>query len=519
MHDKMLAISILILVAAPCVRSQTEPEHEKTVPLYRVNVVERTVNAVNYQYRSGPTQIDFRGTVLMPDAKGGAVVESKKGRTEIDAKFDHVVAPRRYGPEYLTYVLWAITPDGHARNLGEVLPDGSDKAHLRVTTGLQSFGLIVTAEPYSTVHQPSDVVVLENRIRPDTVGSIQPIEVKYDLLPRGQYTYNVPANMSAVESGPRVSMGRYEAIVAVYEAQNAVQIARAAGASDLAGDVFQKAQQQYQNAQDLERQKVDSKLVVTAARQAAETAEDARDIAVARKEKAELARAKEEAASERERRIAAEAAAQRAQAQAQADREQIVQQQAEAEANRTQLDEERAQAQAQAAAAATPPPAPPAAAPATESANTERDLRMRLFQQLRAASLPVLDTPRGIVVTVADADFRGASMTPATAQAVQEVASVIAARPGLVVEVDGNSDSPGDESERLSEARAQQVRDDLAQNGVPLSSLTARNLGASRPLGPNTSADARLQNRRVEIVISGAPIGGLAYWDKTYPIR
>src|SRR5215469_18291868 len=148
---------------------QGTPQHEGTVPIYQVTVVERTVRAVNYQYRSGPTQIDFRGTVLMPSAKGEATVESKSGRTEVDAKFDHVDAPSRFGPEYLTYVLWAVTPDGHARNLGEVHTSSSDKGRMRVTTDLQSFGLIITAEPYAAVRLPSDVVVMENVVRPDTI--------------------------------------------------------------------------------------------------------------------------------------------------------------------------------------------------------------------------------------------------------------------------------------------------------------------------------------------------------------
>src|SRR5579872_3368686 len=156
----------------------------QNVPLYRVTVIERTVKAVNYQYRSGiPTQIDFRGTVLLPEGKGDAMVESKAGRTEIDAHFEHVSPPSGYGQEYLTYVLWAITPEGHAKNLGEVLAGSSDKAKLRVTTDLQAFGLIVTAEPYAAVRQPSDVVVMENEIRPDTIGKIEPIQAKYDLLP------------------------------------------------------------------------------------------------------------------------------------------------------------------------------------------------------------------------------------------------------------------------------------------------------------------------------------------------
>src|ERR1700729_1993481 len=162
----------------------TVPLRPQEVPIYRVTVTERTVKAINYQYRNGPTPIDFIGTVLLPEAKGDAVVESKSGRTAIDAHVTHLPAPTRFGREYLTYVLWAITPEGHPKNLGELLPGSSDKAHVKVTTDLQAFGLIVTAEPYAAVRQPSDVVVLENQIGPDTLGSSEPIKAKYELLPR-----------------------------------------------------------------------------------------------------------------------------------------------------------------------------------------------------------------------------------------------------------------------------------------------------------------------------------------------
>src|SRR5882724_4955715 len=113
--------------------AQQRPVQENA-PIYRITVVERTTKAVNYEYRSGPTRIDFRGTVLLPKAKGDAMVESKRGRTEIDVHFHNVNEPSRFGREYLTYVLWALTPDGRPHNLGEIVTNGSDNAHLHVTT-------------------------------------------------------------------------------------------------------------------------------------------------------------------------------------------------------------------------------------------------------------------------------------------------------------------------------------------------------------------------------------------------
>src|SRR5882724_5019793 len=122
MISKLAVLITLVLIGTLPSWAQTQPPDQERVPIYRVTVIERTVKAVDYQYRGGPTSIDFRGTVLLPKAKGDAMVESKAGRTEIDARFDHVEAPTRYGAEYLTYVLWAITPEGHAKNLGELMP-------------------------------------------------------------------------------------------------------------------------------------------------------------------------------------------------------------------------------------------------------------------------------------------------------------------------------------------------------------------------------------------------------------
>src|ERR1051326_5332016 len=275
----------------------------QTVPIYQVTVIERTVKAVNYEYRGGQTRIDFAGTVLLPHAKGEALVESKAGRTEIDAKFSKLTAPGRYGREYLTYVLWAITPEGHAKNLGEVLADSGDHAHLAVTTDLQAFGMIVTAEPYSAVRQPSDVVVMENVVRPDTMGKTEPIQARFELLPRGTYTYNRDIK---VAEGPKVSMDRYESLTAIYQAQNAVQIARAQGADKYAADVLAKAESLLAESRQMEERRLGRSAVVTAGRQAAQTAEDARAIALKHAHDAELSQARAEVAEERAKREAAE---------------------------------------------------------------------------------------------------------------------------------------------------------------------------------------------------------------------
>jgi hypothetical protein len=210
-------------------------------------------------------------------------VESKSGAVEIDSKFEELTAPTRFGPEYLTYVLWAITPDGRPVNLGEVVADGSDKAKLKVTTQLQAFGLIVTAEPYFSVTQPSNIVVLENVLRPDTKGKVEEVEARYELLPRHPYPA-APKTVEIQEPAPngakRIPQDKYEAVLALYQAQNALQIARADGADRYAADTLQKAEQLYAQAQKLQTDKGESKRVVTMAREAAQTAGDARNIAL-----------------------------------------------------------------------------------------------------------------------------------------------------------------------------------------------------------------------------------------------
>ncbi len=253
---------------------------QEQAPIYRVTVERRTIRAVNYGHRSEPTRIDFQGTVLLPKAKGGAKVESRAGAVAVDAKFENLEAPTRFGPEYLTYVLWAITPEGRPVNLGEIMTNGANKGRLRVTTQFQAFGLLVTAEPYYAVAQPSNVVVLENVLRPDTVGESEQVEAKYELLPRRGPGVATPVEMhTAADGAAALPQDQYEAVVALYQAQNALQIARSQGAEQYAADTLRKAEQLYQQAQALKNEKGESKRVVMMAREVAQTAEDARTIA------------------------------------------------------------------------------------------------------------------------------------------------------------------------------------------------------------------------------------------------
>ena len=506
MKGNSIVLTTLVILSTGAAAAQNAVERTETVPIYSVTVVERTLKAVDYQYRTGPTKVDFRGTVLLPAVKGDANVDSKRGRTEVEAKFEHLPAPTRFGREYLTYVLWAITPQGHCRNLGEVIADGSDRARLRVTTDLQTFGLLVTAEPYSAVRLPSDVVVAENEIRPDTMGTTEIIQAKYDLLPRGHYVYNKPVDLRAIDNGgPKVSMDEYEALLELYQAQNAVQIAASAGAAEFAGDTYAKADQLLREAQARQARKAGVTAVVTVARQAAQTAEDARAIALRRKQDAELATARDQAA-------AAQAAADRAQSDAATLRASLEQERAAREqADRAIAVPTTMIEQPQRTETAPLPPPQPA------------EVRARVMHEL-SAILPTLDSPRGLVVTMPDTYFHSTTLDPAIYSRLSNIASVVRAHPGLMVEVEGHTDDRGDAVylERLSAERAGTIQHLLVRQGVPLASIVARGYGRSRPAASNATPAGRERNRRVEIVLSGAPIGNMATWDRSYnvaPVR
>ena len=490
------------------------------VPIYRVTVTERTVKAINYQYRAGPTLIDFRGTVLLPKGKGLASVESKQGHCEIDVRFENLTEPGQYGREYLTYVLWALTPDGRPLNLGEVVANGGDKAHMRVTTESQAFAMIVTAEPYSAVRQPSDVVVLENQVRPDTIGKIEEVTARYELLPRGQYSWQIPDKLAKDAEGPKVSMRKYEALLELYGAQNAVGIAGAAHAAQYAPNTFTKAQQLLAEAEQLNAHKGDNARIVETAREAAQAAEDSRLIAVHHQQEDQVAHSQSLVATARQAQARAEQEAQQLRAEAQA---------ARAEANAERAAREQAEADAAAARASAArqqtiaPPRPARASVAAPPAQRPYDpaparaaLRMRLLEQMNGP-LETRDTPRGLVAVVSNSMFTGGDLRSQARDQVSRIAAIVLANPGLRVEVDGHSDSESDAP--LASKRAEAVRAALVNRGIPPNSVIARGLASSRPLTSNATAAGREANERVEIVISGDSIGNLPFWDKTYPLK
>jgi outer membrane protein OmpA-like peptidoglycan-associated protein len=499
--------------------------------IYKVKVVQRNLDCVNYLHRSGSTHIGFQGTTLLPGGRGDAKVTSERGGITIDAKFDGLTPANGFGPEYLTYVLWAISPDGRAQNLGEVLPAGT-KNNIHVTTALQSFGLIVTAEPYFSVTEPSDTVVVQNVIRPDeTTGVLEKVEANYYLLPRGTYAETAGAHTVA---NP-ITRNEHSPLE-LYEADNALRIAQDAGADKYAPEIMKQAMLDVQNASDIDGSKHrDEKMEITDAREAVERAEDAR-IATLRKQAAELqantiiAKNEAQAQAARAQADAAQSQAQAAQlaqqaAASQADAAQSAQQavlsqqqaaQSQQQAQQALLDAQQAQAakaQADAARAQAEAEAADAQAKAAEASKTADDanaVREKLRDQLNSV-LQTSETARGLIVKMSDVLFDTGKFTlkPSAQISLAKVAGILQAYPGLKVQVEGYTDSVGsdDYNQKLSENRAAAVKDFLASQGVSQSSMTSAGFGKNDPIADNTTSSGRAQNRRVNMVVSGDAIG------------
>ena len=441
-------------------------------------------------------------------------MSGEKGYIRIDAHFDELEPPSRFGAEYLTYVLWAITPEGRATNLGEVQFDDKD-ARVKVTTELQAFGMIVTAEPYFAVTQPSDAVVIENVVRDSTKGNIETIQAKYELLKRGTYLMNQDAaalKRKPLEPGAPLDLA---------QARNAVDLARLAGADRYAADTYVKASRLLADAEVAREKGKKGNEVQQPARQAAQTAEDARLVALQRQEEA-FAAAQRAAAAERERLIqqqalAAQQDALEAQRRAQQDQDDAPGRSARtgyrlaAEQQQQALQQARAEADAaRAAAEAERQRAEDARAAAAQSEQEKDRIRQQLREQLNVI-LETRETARGLIVNLSDVlfDTGSANLKPGTREKLARVAGILSSHPDLHVAIEGHTDSVGSEdyNQQLSERRAESVRAYLVQQRVAPELVGTAGFGESRPVATNGTAAGRQQNRRVELVVTGASIG------------
>jgi outer membrane protein OmpA-like peptidoglycan-associated protein len=523
-------------------------------PIYRVSVVSRSVHAINYKHRGGATKLDFAGTDLMPLADGQAKVESKKGYIEIEVEFGNLQNPKTFGNEYLTYVLWAISPEGRAVNLGEILVGDNHRSKVDVTTDLQAFALVVTAEPYYAVRQPSNVVVIENVVREDTKGTIETVNAKYELMERGGY---IPTGY------------RFDPVVLntklpleFFEARNALRIAQSEGAEHYAGDSYRHAVELMDRVDAYAVSgHGDRKPMIALAREAVQTAEDAREITVRKMDEERLeserqasrdaqaqtqvqaddaTRQKELAESDRNRAELAKrqadsdtANAQAATAQAQSENANAQAAKAQAESDATNARNEAADARSQTAKAQSDmADSQASSATALSAAQADADqsrlaaqqaqssaqqaeaekaaMRTRLSVQLNSI-LETRGSARGLIVSMSDVLFDTGkySLKPGAREKLAKVAGILLAYPGLNIAVGGYTDNVGADAmnQTLSENRAGSVRDYLVQQGVATASVTAAGFGNTLPVATNENAAGRQQNRRVELLVSGEAIG------------
>jgi outer membrane protein OmpA-like peptidoglycan-associated protein len=406
---------------------------------------------------------------------------------------------------------------------------------------------------------------MENVVRADTVGKIEEIDAKYELLQRGQYQRL--ANPLALKPDRKLPLE-------LYEARNAVQIARAMGADRFAAETFQKAEKSLGEAEAYQKRNAGRKPVSMTAREAVQTAEDSRAIAVKRQEadvltaerqglvdrearavngqvaaqsetdritrEAEAARIKAQAEAER---VTRENNAQATAASAEADRLKRendarmvaaasdadrlrIENEARATAAKTEADRLKLDSDSRMAAAGVEADrlkrendAQRAAAQAEldnaakQKAQLEADkveLRVQLLKQFNVI-LQTRDTARGLIVNMSDVLFDTAKFTlrPVAREKLAKVAGIVSAHPGLRLDVEGHTDSVGgdDYNQQLSEQRGAAVRDYLLQQGMPVNSVTSKGFGKTQPVATNDTAAGRQTNRRVEIVISGEVIG------------
>jgi outer membrane protein OmpA-like peptidoglycan-associated protein len=497
----LLAVGIaLSLSAFAQTNSQTTltVEPVSATPIFHVTVISRSVQAVNYQHRSGSSKLDFAGTDLMPSANGVAEVNSKRGSIAIEAEFGDLQKPTTFGNEYLTYVLWAISPEGRAVNLGEVLIGGNHRSKLNVTTDLQAFALIVTAEPYYAVRQPSNVVVLENVVREDTKGTTEAVNAKYELMERGGY---IP---TGYKFDPVVLNANLP--LEFFEARNALRIAQSEGAEQYANDSYQHAVQLMNDADSYATNKhIDRKPLIAVSREAVQTAEDARAIAVKKMDEMRLANERQDSAAAQTQADSDAAKARSDAADAQA---------ATAKTQSDMADSQAASAKAVSAAQADAEQSRLAARQAqltAQQAETDKAaMRAKLSEQLNSI-LETRDSARGLIVSMSDVLFDTGkySLTPGAREKLAKVAGILLAYPGLNIEVGGYTDNVGGDAmnQTLSENRAGSVRDYLVQEGVSTNSVSAKGFGNSLPVASNDNSAGRQQNRRVELLVSGDAIG------------
>jgi outer membrane protein OmpA-like peptidoglycan-associated protein len=492
-----LAKVFLSVVCVCLAAGSTQAQKQKEVPAS--DVISRSIKAVGYEVGGGATKVVFVGTTAAPQARGEAKVDAKKSGTGIDLKVSAMPQPTSLGAEFLTYVLWTITPDGTTTNLGEIPIDKNGNGKLAVTAQSQTFAMIVTAEPYFAVQLPSEMVVLENDTKKNTKGKIFP-DNDYKLMKRSQYA-KLGNPLALTPDLKKVPLD-------VYEARNAVDIAKSQKAEQYAPDILTKATSSLQMTENALTSNSDKSKIITSARQTIQFAEDARALSAQKQEAERIQKEKDEAAA-----AAASEASAKAKAEADAEAKRQAELTAAKEAQmKAEADAEAAKQQAAAAAQQAALQAKEQAA-REEAARAQAQtaaLRAQLLKQLNEV-LQTTDTPRGLVVNMADVLFetnRYALSSDAQLK-LAKLSGIIQAHPGLNLAIEGYTDTTGtpDYNLKLSQQRADAVRDFLVSQGLSADAISSKGLGQADPVADNGTAAGRKLNRRVEIIVSGEVIG------------
>lgn len=483
-------------------------------------VVSKSTTAIGYQVGGGATRIGMNGTSLLPQAAGEAKVQARSGVTNVQVKIAGLSAPSKLGTEFLTYVLWAVSTEGRTINIGEVVVDRNGAGKLATSVQLQTFSLIVTAEPYFSVRQPSELVVVENALLKGTKGKIFPI-TEYKLMHRAQY--------AKMDNPMALTLDLKNVPLEMYQARNAVDIAKSRQSAKYAPEILTKAEASLKMAENSLASKANKKETISTARQAIQFSEDARALSTQRQDDERIAAEKAAAAAKAKAEAEAKAAAEAAEAKRVADEAAAsARARAEAEARRqaelTAAREAQMKAESEAAAAkakaeadilaargqAARAEAERAKAEAERAGKAAEALRAQLLDQF-SRILETRDTPRGLVVNMADVLFDTGkfNLRPATREKLARLAGIVLAHPGLNLEVEGHTDSTGSDelNQKLSEQRAETTRAYLIEQGLQAEHITSKGFGKTMPVADNATAAGRQQNRRVEIIVSGEVIG------------
>ena len=513
MRSSIVFISLIALTMSAAGYAAALPQQAAAGETPASSVISKSTKAVGYQVGGGSTNLDLKGTDLLPGASGEAKVEAKKGATAIEVECKGMVLPTKFGAEFLTYVLWAVSPEGRASNLGELQANQNGEAKLQASTQMQTFSLIVTAEPYFAVRMPSELLVLENETRKNTKGKLFIVN-DYKLMKKAQYQKK--------ENPLALTLDLKNVPLEMYEARNAVEVAKSNQSAKYAPEIFSKAEAGLKMAENALAGKAEKKQIITTARQTVQFSEDARALSAQRQEEERIAqeraaaaakaKAEAEAKAAEEARVTKQKADEEARRQAElaAAREAQMKAEAEAAAVKAKAEADAAAAKAKAEADALKAKEDAAKAEAERARKEAEALRAKLLQQFSQV-LDTRDTERGLVVNMSDVLFDTGQYTlrQEAREKLARISGIILNYPGLKLEAEGHTDNVGtvELNQKLSEQRADSVRQYMISQGIPESSITSSGKGFSVPVASNDNAAGRQKNRRVELIVSGEVIG------------